>query len=160
MILGVWHCDLPAASSLFRKESVATMVSASRDGSLLVELLTSFGFWIVRGSSSRGTSTLRHLAQRPERILAMALDGPKGPAMHAKPGTFWLCHHTNRPLWVPTFEYGLHFRLNSWDQMVIPLPFSRIRVHWSHNPNPPMPDPQSTPDWVDTLNLAPSTARD
>jgi hypothetical protein len=58
----------------------------------------------------------------------MALDGPKGPAFEAKPGTLWLIEHSNRPAWMLKPHYGFHFQLQSWDKSIIPFPFSKVVI--------------------------------
>jgi len=58
----------------------------------------------------------------------MALDGPKGPALIAKPGAEWLANKTKVPLAKVEVKYSRAFRLNSWDKTFIPLPFSKITI--------------------------------
>jgi lysophospholipid acyltransferase (LPLAT)-like uncharacterized protein len=58
----------------------------------------------------------------------MALDGPKGPALIAKPGAEWLANKAKIPLVKIEVKYSHAFRLNSWDKTLIPLPFSKITI--------------------------------
>ncbi len=137
MVLGVWHQDLAAATALFRGDSVVTFISESKDGDFLALLLKWMGFKAIRGSTSKGSSKIRHILECQERVWAMALDGPRGPKGKVQPGTYWLVQKSKRTLWIPTFHYGLKFQLSTWDQMILPLPFSKIRVEWSHYPRQP-----------------------
>jgi lysophospholipid acyltransferase (LPLAT)-like uncharacterized protein len=61
----------------------------------------------------------------------MALDGPKGPALSAKPGAKWLAEKAGVPLVNVSVKYGKALRLKSWDKTFIPLPFSRIKLNIS-----------------------------
>ena len=66
-----------------------------------------------------------------DRICAITADGPRGPAMLAKPGTAQLAALVEAP-WVGAF-YALPDRawtLRTWDHFLIPKPFSRVRIAW------------------------------
>ncbi|MFN2507319.1 MAG: DUF374 domain-containing protein, partial [Chthoniobacterales bacterium] len=59
------------------------LISASRDGTFLAELVRRFGVEIVRGSSSRkGASAVRQLSEgiARGRDAVITPDGPRGPA--------------------------------------------------------------------------------
>lgn len=129
-VLGIWHRDLPAATAAFQKTGFYSMISESKDGELLALVAKSMGYHVVRGSSSHGASVIRKLLQPLENnhFVAMALDGPKGPAMKAKRGSSWLAEKANVPFWLVHVNYSLKFSLNSWDKTQIPLPFSKIDI--------------------------------
>lgn len=84
-----------------------------------------------------GDSTLgmgRVMVRFVRRIMAgentiIAPDGPDGPAYVPKPGVAYIARKANA-LIVPIGGYCRHaYRLNRWDQYVIPLPFSRVSIH-------------------------------
>lgn len=127
----VWHRDVPAAGAFLRGMDVTSLVSRSRDGGLLVEILSGGRMGFARGSSSSGAiGGTRTLLQTLEsgRSVATTWDGPRGPAGTEKPGPRWLSARSKAPLATIRFRYGLHFRLRDWSRMRIPLPFSSIRV--------------------------------
>ena len=69
-------------------------------------------------------------AYREGLHCAFTADGPRGPAMVAKPGAAQLA--TQAGTTVGTF-YVLPQRawqLRSWDRFLIPKPFSRVLVTW------------------------------
>jgi lysophospholipid acyltransferase (LPLAT)-like uncharacterized protein len=106
------------------------MVSKSQDGSRFARICESLGYDVFRGSSSRGQSEVRHLlnALKCGRAAGMALDGPKGPALAAKPGATWLAQKAGVALVNVNVKYSCAFRLKSWDKTFIPLPFSKITI--------------------------------
>jgi lysophospholipid acyltransferase (LPLAT)-like uncharacterized protein len=129
-VIGLWHQDLPACLAAFRHRNIAVMVSKSRDGSRFARLCQSLGYDVFRGSSSRGQSEVRHLlfALKNGRAAGMALDGPRGPALVAKPGAKWLAQKAEARLVCVDVKYSCAFRLKSWDKTFIPLPFSKITI--------------------------------
>jgi lysophospholipid acyltransferase (LPLAT)-like uncharacterized protein len=58
----------------------------------------------------------------------MALDGPRGPALEAKPGAQWLAQKAKAQFVNVSVKYSCAFRLKSWDKTFIPLPFSKITI--------------------------------
>ena len=60
--------------------------------------------------------------------MAFSLDGPKGPRYVAKSGAVLLAKKTGNPMMPFVVECKHFFRLNSWDRMQIPRPFTRVNV--------------------------------
>ncbi|MCL2260406.1 MAG: DUF374 domain-containing protein [Fibromonadales bacterium] len=129
-VIGLWHQDLPACLAAFKYKNIAVLISQSGDGSKFAKLAKSLGYDIFRGSSSKGQSEVKHLfkALISGRSAGMALDGPRGPALIAKPGARWLADKTETPLLNITVKYSHALRLNSWDKTFIPLPFAKITI--------------------------------
>jgi lysophospholipid acyltransferase (LPLAT)-like uncharacterized protein len=130
-VIAFWHADLLAGAAWCRGRQVACFVSSSQDGDLWAKCLGLLGFRSVRGSSSRGAQKVRHILSAPEKIWAMAADGPKGPAGVIKKGTPWLACQSAKVLIQPTFRYSWAIRLRTWDRMSIPLPWSKIHLSWT-----------------------------
>ena len=132
-IFAFWHRSLLACAHRFQGRDIAIMISRSFDGELIARTVERMGFHAIRGSSSRGGSLgLRNLerAYRDGLCCAITADGPRGPAMVAKPGVTQLAQLVETT--VGTF-YVLPQRawvLRSWDRFLIPKPFSRVVVTW------------------------------
>ena len=129
-VIGLWHQDLPACLAAFKYKNIAVLISKSGDGSKFAKLAGSLGYDVFRGSSSKGQSEVKHLfkALKNGRSAGMALDGPKGPALIAKPGAQWLAGKSKMPLLTVKAKYSNAMRLNSWDKTFIPLPFAKITI--------------------------------
>ncbi len=129
-----WHRSLLPCAHRFRGQGIAILISRSFDGELIARTVERLGFLAIRGSSSRaGAAGLRGIerAYQQGRICAFTADGPRGPAMVAKPGAVQLAQLTGA-MYVGAF-YALPARawvLRSWDQFLIPKPFSRVVVSW------------------------------
>ncbi len=132
-VFAFWHRSLLLAAYRFRGLGIAILISRSFDGELIARTVERVGFVAVRGSSSRGGATgLRGMerAYREGRKCAVTADGPRGPAMVAKPGAAQLAQMVGSE--VGTF-YLLPERawvLRSWDGFLIPKPFSHVVVTW------------------------------
>ncbi|MDR3117024.1 MAG: DUF374 domain-containing protein [Puniceicoccales bacterium] len=135
LIWAFWHRNLFLAGylrRLLRREvPVWALVSASGDGEWLAELLQRLAVGAIRGSSSRGggaayAAALEKLALGED--IAVTPDGPRGPALHCKPGVVQLALAAAVPIVALRLHFSRAIRLHSWDRFQIPLPFSRITV--------------------------------
>jgi lysophospholipid acyltransferase (LPLAT)-like uncharacterized protein len=109
------------------------MTSRSFDGEYIARIIAKLGFVPVRGSSSRGAvGALLGMRSAAEQghIVAITIDGPRGPRYVAKPGPVLLARSTGVPL--GTFYVALEraWVLNTWDALMIPKPFSRALVRF------------------------------
>jgi lysophospholipid acyltransferase (LPLAT)-like uncharacterized protein len=143
-VFAFWHRSLLVSAHRFRNKGIAILISRSFDGELIARTVELLGFRAIRGSSSRGGAiALRQMvdAYAKRCICAFTADGPRGPAMVAKPGPAQLAQLVDAP-WVGAF-YAFPLRawtLNSWDKFLIPKPFSRVLVAFP--PHVPTSEPE------------------
>jgi lysophospholipid acyltransferase (LPLAT)-like uncharacterized protein len=115
-----------------RPRPTAALVSLSRDGSLQARVLGLLGFRILRGSSSSGGAAalktcLEWLGGGGD--LALAVDGPRGPAGKTKPGVLFIADRAQAPI-VPvacSASRGTRLR-RAWDGFLVPAPFARVPI--------------------------------
>jgi len=137
-IFAFWHNRIFLMPYLFRKywhtrrrDRVAVLVSASRDGEKLAHVLSKFDLICVRGSSSRrGKEALRELALLVEEGYDVGItpDGPRGPKYCCHDGVISLSQITQAPIVPLSYDLSRKITLNSWDNFMIPLPFSRATL--------------------------------
>jgi lysophospholipid acyltransferase (LPLAT)-like uncharacterized protein len=109
----------------------AALISTSRDGAILADLVERFGYEVVRGSSSRkGASAMRRLAEviASGRDVVITPDGPRGPAYELGQGIVFLAQQTGAAVVPVNMEYSSCWRLRSWDRFILPKPFAKVRV--------------------------------
>jgi lysophospholipid acyltransferase (LPLAT)-like uncharacterized protein len=128
LILCFWHEAIFPSTYAFRNQQISVLTSQSFDGEYIGHIISKFGYVPVRGSSSRGGARALLQSRRVlEKGLTVAFttDGPRGPALIAKPGPITLARSSGVPI-VP-FHLAIEraWRLNSWDGSIIPKPFSR-----------------------------------
>jgi lysophospholipid acyltransferase (LPLAT)-like uncharacterized protein len=135
VIYCVWHNRIPLALACYDfakvqwpDDGVAAMISASRDGGFLANIVERFDVQPIRGSSSRrGPQALLEATTWMERnySVVMTPDGPRGPAYQIQDGIIQLAKLTGRAI-IPFSSFASwKIRLKSWDRLQIPLPFAR-----------------------------------
>lgn len=126
-IFCLWHEMMLPGAALAADRGIRVLVSQSRDGELITQIIERFGFNAIRGSSSRGAvRAVREMARSSDAYnLAITPDGPKGPRRQFQPGAVFLASRTGLPLVPLGFAFSRQWRLRSWDKMVIPKPFAR-----------------------------------
>lgn len=127
-----WHGDELVLISRYSFLKKAVMASLSKDGSLLSVALEWLGYFVVRGSSSRGgIGGLKALADaiRKGKDVALAVDGPRGPIYEVKAGVLKLAQLSGRPI-LPLAASATrkHVFTRSWNQCFFPMPFSKVAV--------------------------------
>jgi hypothetical protein len=128
VIYSFWHRAVFPASWMWRKQGIAVMVSRSFDGEYIARIIERLGFTAVRGSSSRGgAGALLGMKSELERGAAVAftIDGPRGPKYVAKTGPVGLSKSTGIPMAAFYVALSNAWALKTWDDFMIPKPFSR-----------------------------------
>ena len=136
-ILCIWHQTLFGSMkivSLF--PNLVTFISRSQDGEHFLSVLRMFNKNLsdIRGSSSKGSQgsaieAIRRL--KKEKIMViMACDGPRGPCFEAKPGALFISSSSRAPIICMGVRANKYWRLNSWDKMYIPKPFTKVNIYF------------------------------
>lgn len=133
VVVGTWHRAAIYFLYFFGHLHPMIMISQSKDGEILSQYAGGFGVVPVRGSSGKGgRAALERMRQHLEsggKACATVLDGPQGPAYVAKKGMIVLAMQTGSPfipvIWSANRTLTLR---NSWDKMILPLPWSRISI--------------------------------
>lgn len=139
IVFGIWHRNMIFFSYFLREaRNKLTLVSASKDGDIAAGVAPRFGYEPIRGSSSRGgTRALKTLIsemRKPEKKYSCftALDGSREPARVVETGMIFLAQKTDA-LILPMTISGTKLITfpKIWDQMIIPMPFSKIIVDFA-----------------------------
>lgn len=131
LVLCFWHCGIFPSTYVFRNQQIGVISSYSFDGEYTSRIIAKFNYVPIKGSSSRGAVRAllesRRLLEHGQTV-AFTSDGPRGPAFVAKPGPVLLASKTGVPL--VAFHIALEdpWRLPSWDQLMVPKPFSKALV--------------------------------
>ncbi len=134
VIYSFWHRSVFPSAWMWRKLGIAVMVSRSFDGEYIARIIGKFGFVAVRGSSSRGGSeALRGMKRELEKgsAVAFTIDGPRGPKYVAKPGPVLLARASSMPMAAFYVALSDAWVLKTWDEFMIPKPFSKALVRVS-----------------------------
>jgi lysophospholipid acyltransferase (LPLAT)-like uncharacterized protein len=129
-----FHEDEWSLISFYIEVRPNVMVSHSKDGAIMARFLERLGFHIARGSSSRGAvggflALLRLIkkSKDPEKLVTLAVDGPRGPRRKAKFGIFKLAEVLNGEILSVSIaaDRAWHFK-RSWSNAFLPKPFARV----------------------------------
>jgi lysophospholipid acyltransferase (LPLAT)-like uncharacterized protein len=148
-VYAFWHRCLLAGAWRFRNYGLTILISRSFDGELIARTVEQLGFVAIRGSSSRdGAPGLRNMqrAYLAGKYCAITADGPRGPAMVAKPGVAQLAQLVNTTVSTCYVHPQSAWQLRSWDRFLIPKPFSRVTIAWTRPAPPDVPSVQAALD--------------
>jgi len=135
IIFAFWHNQLMLMPFCYlaatRRTKAATLISRSRDGQVVNDMIESFGFTPIRGSSSRGgTAALlqltRHLSQGYDLVLTP--DGPRGPRYEAQPGVVALASVSGCPILPFACDTRKKKVLKSWDHFRVSYPYNEASL--------------------------------
>jgi len=132
-VVAFWHSKMIAGWWLARKNAVA-MVSQSKDGEHLAEILRKWKYKLVRGSSSKdGREALENAIELIKcgavSRLVITPDGPRGPREAMKRGAFIAAKELDLPLIFLKISYeNAKVLSKSWDKFEVPYPFSKVKV--------------------------------
>jgi len=127
-VIVFWHGQQFYPIYYFRNRKIAIMVSLSQDGEMQNRILTSFGYSVVRGSSSRGAvSGLIGLIRkmREGHDVAIALDGPRGPYHSAKEGVNYIAIKENCYVLPIACGFVSCRQFAAWDKYILPYPMTK-----------------------------------
>ncbi|MDZ7794614.1 MAG: DUF374 domain-containing protein [Spirochaetia bacterium] len=133
-LLLAWHCYLWILAINRAPSRYTALAGVSRKGRIISRTLERLGWRVVSGSSTDGAlsslrTMLKLLAQEVRVVITP--DGPQGPPKQIKLGAVMLQQRSGLPIipvgikasWKYTFAH-------SWDKFEIPLPGSRIVIHY------------------------------
>jgi lysophospholipid acyltransferase (LPLAT)-like uncharacterized protein len=130
-VLLAWHEALLPLLWFHRGRGMTIVVSEGKEGRYLAEYAKRLGYREARGSSSRGGVRALLSAVRALRnggSAAFTPDGPRGPRRVFKGGGVLAAQRARAPI-VPVHASAARaWRLRSWDRMLIPKPFARVRI--------------------------------
>jgi hypothetical protein len=135
-ILMLWHnrlLILPEVLSVNVPQFIyRAVISKSRDGELLSILVSSYAL----GRTLRVPHHARHRAlveminqlKNSQDVIILTPDGPRGPRYRIKPGIAMAAKMSGAHVVPITWSSNRFWQLKTWDKLIIPMPFSRIRV--------------------------------
>ena len=137
-IIVFWHRKIFTVCNATRiVKKKASMVSASKDGEILSEVLRREGNELIRGSSNKDNiKSLKEAMKYAKKKygLGIAIDGPNGPIFEPKSGAIFIAQRTGMPI-VPVSSYCSRKWIfkKMWDKLEIPMPFAKC-VHYIAEP--------------------------
>ena len=121
-----WHCRLLAIPAMLKRDlPTAYIISESHDGQLISGTVKPLGVETIWGSrSNKAISGYRDMRRRLAKNLHVGItpDGPRASTAAASGALQW---PSSGAVVVRGRSTSSMWRLNSWDRLAIPKPFSR-----------------------------------
>ena len=124
-----WHNRLFLGPHLLPRNRVINALQSSHSDGMITSLAFQYlGMNVILGSSKKGgMQAFRKMVKRLQlgESIAITPDGPKGPKEKVKEGVIKLAQMTDTPI-IPLVWATKKFKIiNSWDNFVLPYPFSK-----------------------------------
>ena len=111
------------------EDPLNALVSLHQDGRLIAGFLEKYGLGTIGGSSStNAVGSARDLMESLENDISICVipDGPKGPNLRLSKSPLYFARKSGKPIFCITYSIkGSKIIRKSWDQMMVPVPFSR-----------------------------------
>jgi hypothetical protein len=139
-----WHSRIPLSPACWPlgwAQEPRAVISLSPDGEFIAKAMERIGFPAIRGSSrketdpsndKRGAGATRDILRwlKAGNGVAITPDGPRGPLEDMKEGPPLLARLSKAPVLLVGLASKPCLRLGSWDQAMIPLPFTKGLIVW------------------------------
>ena len=132
----LWHEMLLISPQIHRKLypklKANGIISRHFDGELIARTLQKIGIHPLRGSSSKGASSVLLEAFRAVKrgeVVLLTPDGPRGPRHKIDDGAVALAKRNRLPILIIHFKASKAWRLKSWDRFIIPKPFCTLEIY-------------------------------
>ena len=138
-IVAFWHQRLLMMPYTWRSvggdRPFNMLISSHRDGEIISRTIARFDIKTIAGSTGKGkggAAALRQIlkALKAGEVVGMTPDGPRGPRMRASDGIIQAARMAGVPIFPLTYSATNRKVIQSWDQFILPLPFSRGVFHW------------------------------
>lgn len=141
-VLAIWHNNMASMVVYCEKQlrkkhgiQISPLASHSKDGEFISLTVARFGFYTIRGSSSKGgvSGALGLVRAAKQGIVPLVtVDGPKGPIYEVKPGVIDVAAISGLPIVIlqTTFDRYYEFR-KAWDRHRFPKFFAKQSVVFS-----------------------------
>lgn len=135
-ILVMWHSRILLAPAIVERLGlqVTTLRDPSPAGQLSAAVQRRFGMEpLSMDSKSSNRITSRRILRRLKSggNLGLTADGPKGPARVMRTPPLEWARNTGAPVYLFAFSTSRQSKLNNWDKMLFPKPFSRGAARFS-----------------------------
>lgn len=135
-ILMLWHNRLIALAWFLNRYApdfvYHAFVSKSRDGEAVARLAESYPagrvIRVAHNARHRALNKMVECLKNGHAVILITPDGPRGPRYKVKPGVVFAAKESGVPIIPFSWQADKVWQLQTWDQMMIPKPFCKIKV--------------------------------
>lgn len=149
----MWHGRTFVPGQFYRGKGLFVIISHSRDGEMQNRIFQRLGYKVIRGSTGRGgeralVESIRTL--KAGNSMAITPDGPRGPSGIVQAGVMMMAKKSGAPLMAVGASARRRKIFKSWDQYLVPWPFSQCAIVAGESFYVPA---NATDDEVETIRL-------
>lgn len=134
-----WHGRITMMSFAYRhwwgkNRKGKVIISNHKDGEIIASAGSLFGIEAIRGSSSKGgaralMNSFKEIKNGVDVIITP--DGPRGPKHSIADGAVAISQKKDLKVYSLNYEASRFWKFKSWDEMILPKPFSVINFSLS-----------------------------
>src|SRR5210317_187139 len=135
LIILIWHHQLMGSTFSWKfKPKLRPIATSHRDGQLSTLVQKKFGLDPLLRKKDNPTFLIKNISKavQNEDCIYITPDAPHGPPKKINTNIFKLCQKFDLNIAILSFHTNRHFRINSWDKLKIPLPFSKGIYLWGN----------------------------
>ena len=128
IIVLIWHNQLMGSTFSWKfKPKLRPIATSHRDGQLSILVQRKFGLDPLLRKKDNPSFLIRNISKTKSNgdCIYITPDAPHGPKYQINTNIYKLAIKYNMKLAILSFKTNRFFRLKNWDQLKIPLPFSK-----------------------------------
>ena len=136
LIVLIWHHQLMGSTFSWKfKPKLRPIATSHRDGQLSTLVQKKFGLDPLLRKKDNPTFLIKNISKAVQNgdCIYITPDAPHGPPKKINTNIFKLCQKFDLNIAILSFHTNKYFRINSWDKLKIPLPFSKGIYLWGNN---------------------------
>lgn len=135
LIVLIWHHQLMGSTFSWKfKPKLRPIATSHRDGQLSTLVQKKFGLDPLLRKKDNPTFLIKNISKAVQNgdCIYITPDAPHGPPKKINTNIFKLCQKFDLNIAILSFHTNRYFRINSWDKLKIPLPFSKGIYLWGN----------------------------
>ncbi len=135
LIVLIWHYQLMGSTFSWKfKPKLRPIATSHRDGQLSTMVQKKFGLDPLLRKKDNPTFLIKNISKAVQNgdCIYITPDAPHGPPKKINTSIFKLCQKFDLNIAILSFHTNRYFRINSWDKLKIPLPFSKGIFLWGN----------------------------
>ena len=136
LIVLIWHNQLMGSTFSWKfAPKLRPIATSHRDGQLSILVQKKFGLDPLLREKNKPASLIRDIsnAKKNGDCIYITPDAPHGPKYQINTNIYKLSLKYDMKIVILSFKTNKFFKLNNWDKLKIPLPFSKGIYLWSKN---------------------------
>tara|TARA_B100001093_G_C26849145_1_gene1024234 strand:+ start:1720 stop:2373 length:654 start_codon:yes stop_codon:yes gene_type:complete len=129
----IWHNQLMGSTFSWKfKPKLRPIATSHRDGQLSILVQKKFGLEPLLREKDKPNFLIKQISQasKNEDCIYITPDAPHGPRYKINTNIYKLALKYDMKIAILSFKTNKFFRLNNWDKLKIPLPFSKGIYLW------------------------------